>query len=236
MTASNPASVVPSIHDRFAAVRERIAQACVEVGRDPASVILTAVSKTQGPEALEAGLATGQRVFGENRVQEAQSHWAERRAALPDLELRLIGPLQTNKAVEAVELFDVIETLDREKLAAALAAAVAKTGRRPRILVQVNTGAEPQKAGVLPEGADALIAVARDVHGLTVEGLMCIPPADEAPEPHFKLLAEIAARNGLSVLSMGMSGDYETAVRDGATHVRVGSALFGERNTALKSA
>jgi pyridoxal phosphate enzyme (YggS family) len=169
-------------------------------------------------------------------VQEAQSHWAERRAALPDLELRLIGPLQTNKAVEAVELFDVIETLDREKLAAALAAAVAKTGRRPRILVQVNTGAEPQKAGVLPEGADALIAVARDVHGLTVEGLMCIPPADEAPEPHFKLLAEIAARNGLSVLSMGMSGDYETAVRDGATHVRVGSALFGERNTALKSA
>ena len=217
-------------------MRERIAQACVEVGRDPASVILTAVSKTQGPEALEAGLATGQRVFGENRVQEAQSHWAERRAALPDLELRLIGPLQTNKAVEAVELFDVIETLDREKLAAALAAAVAKTGRRPRILVQVNTGAEPQKAGVLPEGADALIAVARDVHGLTVEGLMCIPPADEAPEPHFKLLAEIAARNGLSVLSMGMSGDYETAVRDGATHVRVGSALFGERNTALKSA
>ena len=217
-------------------MRDRIASACVEAGRDPASVILTAVSKTQGPEALEAALATGQRVFGENRVQEAQSHWAERRAALPDLELRLIGPLQTNKAVEAVELFDVIETLDREKLAAALAAAVAKTGRRPRVLVQVNTGAEPQKAGVLPEGADALIAVARDIHGLTVEGLMCIPPADEAPEPHFKLLAEIAARNGLSVLSMGMSGDYETAVRDGATHVRVGSALFGERNTALKSA
>ena len=217
-------------------MRDRIALACVNAGRDPASVVLTAVSKTQGPEALDAALATGQRVFGENRVQEAQSHWAERRAALPDLELRLIGPLQTNKAVEAVELFDVIETLDREKLAAALAAAVAKTGRRPRVLVQVNTGAEPQKAGVLPEGADALIAVARDIHGLTVEGLMCIPPADEAPEPHFKLLAEIAARNGLSVLSMGMSGDYETAVRDGATHVRVGSALFGERNTALKSA
>lgn len=217
-------------------MRDRIALACVNAGRDPASVVLTAVSKTQPPEALDAALASGQRVFGENRVQEAQSHWAERRAALPDLELRLIGPLQTNKAIEAVELFDVIETLDREKLAAALAAAVAKTGRRPRVLVQVNTGAEPQKAGVLPGGADALIAAAREVHGLTVEGLMCIPPADEAPEPHFKLLAEIAARNGLSVLSMGMSGDYETAIRCGATHVRVGSALFGERNTALKPA
>ena len=215
-------------------MRGRIAQACIEAGRDPASAVLTAVSKTQGPEALEAALTTGQRVFGENRVQEAQSHWTDRRAAYPDLELRLIGPLQTNKAVEAVELFDVIETLDREKLALALAAAMTKTGRRPRVLIQVNTGAEPQKAGVLPADADALIAVARDVHGLTVEGLMCIPPADEAPEPHFVLLAEIAARNGLSVLSMGMSGDYETAVRCGATHVRVGSALFGERNTPLK--
>ena len=215
-------------------MRERIDRACVEAGRDPASVILTAVSKTQPSEALEAALATGQRVFGENRVQEAQAHWAERRAALPDLELRLIGPLQTNKAVEAVELFDVIETLDREKLASALAAAMQKTGRRPRVLVQVNTGAEPQKAGVLPADADALIAAARDVHGLTVEGLMCIPPADQAPEPHFRMLGEIAARNGLSVLSMGMSGDYETAIRCGATHVRVGSALFGERNTPLK--
>ncbi len=215
-------------------MRDRIASACVEAGRDPASVILTAVSKTQGPEALEAALATGQRVFGENRVQEAQGHWAERRTGLPDLELRLIGPLQTNKAVEAVELFDVIETLDREKLAIALSAAMKKTGRIPRVLVQVNTGAEPQKAGVLPDDADALIAAARDRHGLHVEGLMCIPPADAAPEPHFNLLAEIAARNGLSVLSMGMSGDYETAIRCGATHVRVGSALFGERNTSLK--
>lgn len=215
-------------------MRDRIASACVEAGRDPASVILTAVSKTQGPEALEAALATGQRVFGENRVQEAQGHWAERRTGLPDLELRLIGPLQTNKAVEAVELFDVIETLDREKLAIALSAAMKKTGRIPRVLVQVNTGAEPQKAGVLPDDADALIAAARDRHGLHVEGLMCIPPADAAPEPHFNLLAEIVARNGLSVLSMGMSGDYETAIRCGATHVRVGSALFGERNTSLK--
>lgn len=215
-------------------MRERIAQACIAAGRDPASVILTAVSKTQPSEALEAALATGQRVFGENRVQEAQGHWTERRVAFPDLELRLIGPLQTNKAVEAVELFDVIETLDREKLAVTLSAAMKKTGRTPRVLVQVNTGAEPQKAGVLPDDADALIAAARDVHGLTVEGLMCIPPADEAPEPHFRLLADIAARNGLSVLSMGMSGDYETAISCGATHVRVGSALFGERNTPLK--
>ena len=215
-------------------MRGRIAQACIEAGRDPVSVILTAVSKTQPSEALEAALATSQRIFGENRVQEARSHWAERRAAFSDLELRLIGPLQTNKAVEAVELFDVIETLDREKLASALAAAMQKTGRRPRVLVQVNTGAEPQKAGVLPAEADALIAAARDIHGLSVEGLMCIPPADAAPEPHFALLAEIAARNGLSVLSMGMSGDYETAIRCGATHVRVGSALFGERNTPLK--
>ena len=215
-------------------MHDRIAQACVEAARDPSSVTLTAVSKTQGPEALEAALATGQRVFGENRVQEAQAHWAERRAAYPDLELRLIGPLQTNKVVEAVALFDVIETLDRDKLAAALASAMQKTGRRPRVLVQVNTGVEPQKAGVLPDQADVLIASARDVHGLNVEGLMCIPPADEAPEPHFRLLAEIAARNGLLVLSMGMSGDYETVISNGATHVRVGSALFGERIAPLK--
>ena len=215
-------------------MRDRIARARVAAGRDTASVTLTAVSKTQPDEALEAALASGQRVFGENRVQEAQAHWAERRAAYPDLELRLIGPLQTNKVVEAVALFDVIETLDRDKLAAALASAMQKTGRRPRVLVQVNTGVEPQKAGVLPDQADVLIASARDVHGLNVEGLMCIPPADEAPEPHFRLLAEIAARNGLLVLSMGMSGDYETAISNGATHVRVGSALFGERIAPLK--
>lgn len=230
MTATTPAFAVSSIADRFAEVRRRIHDAAVAAGRDPASVVLTAVSKTQGDAALDAALATGQRVFGENRVQEAKAHWDERRAALPDLELRLIGPLQTNKAQDAVELFDVIETLDRERLAVALAAAARKTGRRPRVLVQVNTGAEPQKAGVLPHDADALIAAARDAHGLTVEGLMCIPPADEDPAPHFALLAAVAARNGLSVLSMGMSGDYLTAIRAGATHVRVGSALFGERN------
>ncbi len=232
MTVPNPAAAVSSIADRFAQVRGRIAEAAKAAGRDPASVALTAVSKTQGPEALQAALDAGQRVFGENRVQEAQAHWAARRAALPDLELRLIGPLQTNKALEAVELFDVIETLDRERLAAALAAAMTRAGRRPSVLVQVNTGAEPQKAGVLPGDADALIAAARDRYGLKVEGLMCIPPADEDPAPHFALLAAIAARNELSVLSMGMSGDYPTAIAAGATHVRVGSALFGERNTA----
>lgn len=191
---------------------------------------LTAVSKTQPPEAIDAILGTAQRIFGENRVQEAQGRWAERRSALSDLELRLIGPLQTNKAEDAVDLFDVIETLDREKLARALAQAAERRGRSPRVLVQVNTGAEPQKAGVLPDAADALIAAARETYGLTVDGLMCIPPADQNAEPHFEMLRGLAERNGLSVLSMGMSGDYETAIRCGATHVRVGTALFGERN------
>lgn len=210
-------------------VRRRIADACRGAGRDPADVVLTAVTKTQPLEALQQALAAGQRVFGENRVQEAEAHWADVRAATPDLELRLIGPLQTNKAADAVALFDVIETLDRPKLADALAAAAEKSGRILRVLVQVNSGAEPQKAGVLPEAADNLIEYARAT-GLIVEGLMCIPPADEAAGPHFALLRKIARRNGLEVLSMGMSGDYETAIRFGATHVRVGSALFGERN------
>lgn len=188
------------------------------------------MTKTQPPEAIDAILAAGQRVFGENRVQEAQARWAGRRAAVADLELRLIGPLQTNKVPDALALFDVIETLDRPRLAEALAIAAGKAGKTPRVLVQVNTGAEPQKAGVLPEEADALIALARSL-GLTVEGLMCIPPVDDAPDHHFVLLGDIARRNGLDVLSMGMSGDYETAIRLGATHVRVGWALFGERNT-----
>lgn len=192
-------------------------------------MVLTAVTKTQPEEALQAALAAGQRVFGENRVQEAQAHWAARRAGAPDLELRLIGPLQTNKAADAVALFDVIETLDRERLADALAAAADKAGRTVRVLIQVNTGVEPQKAGVRPEDADALIRYVRQA-GLTVEGLMCIPPADEAAGPHFALLRKIARRNRLETLSMGMSGDYRTAIRFGATHVRLGSALFGERN------
>jgi pyridoxal phosphate enzyme (YggS family) len=225
MTSSSPDPVIASSFD---AVRRKIVRACRIAGRDPATVTLTAVTKTQPDAALDAALAAGQRVFGENRVQEAQAHWAERRTA-PGLELRLIGPLQTNKVADAVALFDVIETLDRPKLVEALAAEAAKTGRTPRILVQVNTGAEPQKAGAAPEEADALIAQARAA-GLRVEGLMCIPPEDEAPGIHFALLRKIARRNGLEVLSMGMSGDYEVAIRFGATHVRIGSALFGERN------
>lgn len=208
-------------------MRGQIETACVKAGRDPSSAILTAVSKTQTLEALSAALATGQRVFGENRVQEAYQHWAHQRDGL---ELRLIGPLQTNKALEAVTLFDVIETLDREKLAKALAEAITKTGRTIRVLVQVNTGAEPQKAGVLPADADAMIAMARDTYGLNVEGVMCIPPADQDPVPHFQCLKTIADKNGLTVVSMGMSGDFEAAIACGATHVRVGSALFGQRN------
>ena len=186
------------------------------------------MSKTQPPEAIDAALAAGQRVFGENRVQEAQGRWDGHRTALPGLELRLIGPLQSNKAADAVALFDVIETLDRPKLADALAAAGARAGKPVRVLIQVNTGAEPQKAGVLPGGIGELLGHARDA-GLTVEGLMCIPPADEAPGPHFALLRKLARRHGLETLSMGMSGDFETAIRFGATHVRVGSSLFGER-------
>ena len=236
MSPSSPGFDAPSISltiaDRIAAVSTRIAESARSVGRDPASVTLTAVSKTQPPEAVDAILATGQRIFGENRVQEARGRWTERRAIFPDLQLRLIGPLQSNKADDAVALFDVIETLDREKLARTLAEAIQSAGRAPRMLVQVNTGAEPQKAGILPKEADAFIALARNTYGLTIEGLMAIPPADEAPGLHFALLAKIAERNGLDVLSMGMSGDYETAIRFGATHVRVGTALFGERTAA----
>lgn len=205
-----------------------MAEACRAAGRPSDAATLTAVSKTQPPEAVDAMLAAGQRVFGENRVQEAQGRWSQRRAALPDLELRLIGPLQTNKSADAVALFDVIETLDRLRLAEALAAAGGKAGRAVRVLVQVNTGAEPQKAGALPEDVDGLIGQARGL-GLSVEGLMCIPPAGEAAGPHFALLRKIARRNALDVLSMGMSGDFGTAIRFGATHVRIGTALFGER-------
>ncbi len=189
---------------------------------------LTAVSKTQPPEAIDAALSAGMRVFGENRVQEAQTRWNDRRGGLAGLELRLIGPLQSNKAADAVALFDVIETLDRPKLADALAVAGARAGKPVRVLIQVNTGAESQKAGVLPGETGQLLDHARAA-GLIVEGLMCIPPAEEAPGPHFALLRKIARRHGLEVLSMGMSGDYETAIRFGATHVRVGSSLFGER-------
>jgi pyridoxal phosphate enzyme (YggS family) len=213
----------------LSAIRHKIERAARAAGRDPGDVTLTAVSKQQPWQAIEAALEAGQRVFGENRVQEAQDRWGTRRARWPDLQLRLIGPLQSNKAADAVELFDTIETLDRESLAVALGAAIGRTGRMPELFVQINTGEEPQKAGVIPAQADAFIARCREVHGLTVSGLMCIPPVDEEPAMHFALLAKIASRNGLSSLSMGMSGDFETAVRHGATHVRVGSALFGER-------
>jgi pyridoxal phosphate enzyme (YggS family) len=213
----------------LADVRRRIAKAAVAAGREGADVTLTAVSKQQPWARIEPVLAAGQRVFGENRVQEAMTRWSEARGRVADLELRLIGPLQSNKAKEAVAFFDVIETLDRERLAHALAEEIQKQGRKPRLYVQVNTGEEPQKAGVTPDEADAFIKRVRDTYGLEPEGLMCIPPADEEPAMHFALLGKIAARNGLARLSMGMSHDYETAIRFGATEVRVGSALFGAR-------
>jgi pyridoxal phosphate enzyme (YggS family) len=211
----------------YADVVARIARAAQAAGRDPAAVTLVAVSKMQPWEAVEPVLAAGQTVFGENRVQEAMSRWEGRAAGLT---LHLIGPLQSNKAREAVALFSVLETVDREKLARALADEVQKQGRRPQLYVQVNTGEEPQKAGVTPAAADAFIAACRGTYGLEPEGLMCIPPADEPPGPHFALLGKIAARNGLEKLSMGMSGDFETAIRFGATSVRVGSAVFGARS------
>ncbi|HEX4765820.1 MAG TPA: YggS family pyridoxal phosphate-dependent enzyme [Lichenihabitans sp.] len=218
-----------TIEARLAAVRERIAQAARDSGRDPASVTLVAVSKTFPAEALAPALAAGQRIFGENRVQEAKAKWPGLRALFPGLELHLIGPLQSNKAREAVELFDVIETIDRPKIAEALAAEIARAGKPMTLFVEVNTGAEPQKAGVLPGEADAFIRRCRDALGLTIAGLMCIPPADEQASPHFALLNTIAARNGIARLSMGMSADYPLAIQLGATHVRVGSAIFGER-------
>lgn len=213
----------------LAAIRERMALAAKTAGRAPDEVKLVAVSKTFGADAVRAALDCGQRLFGENRVQEAQAKYPALRAAHPELELHLIGPLQTNKVRDAVALFDVIESVDRPKLASALAAEMARSGRRLRCFIQVNTGAEPQKAGVLPDAADAFIAEARERHGLEIEGLMCIPPVDEEPALHFALLREIARRNGLKALSMGMSADFETAIRFGATHVRIGSAIFGSR-------
>ena len=217
--------------DRLAEVRRKIAEAARGAGRDPAAVTLVAVSKTHGAERVQELIDAGQRIFGENRVQEAEDKFPALKAAHPDLELHLIGPLQTNKAREAVALFDVIQSVDRERLAATLAKEMERAGRRPACYVQVNTGEEPQKAGVLPAEVDAFVAACRDTHRLPVVGLMCIPPVDEDPSLHFALLAKMAARNGLDRVSMGMSADYETAVRLGATHVRVGTALFGSRGT-----
>jgi pyridoxal phosphate enzyme (YggS family) len=215
--------------ERLAEVHQRIAAAARAAGRDPAAVTLVAVSKTHGADMVREMLQAGQRVFGENRVQEAEEKFPTLKAEYPDLELHLIGPLQTNKARDAVALFDVIQSVDRERIAAALAKEMERLGRRPACYIQVNTGEEPQKAGVLPADLDAFVIACRDTHKLPVVGLMCIPPVDEEPALHFALLAKMAARNGLARISMGMSADYEMAVKLGATHVRVGSALFGAR-------
>lgn len=215
--------------DALADVRRKIGEAEREAGRAPGSVSLTAVSKTFEADAIRPVLEAGQRVFGENRVQEAQRKWPGLKEAWPDVELHLIGPLQSNKASEAVALFDVIETVDRDKIARSLAGEIARQGRTVKLYVQVNTGLEPQKAGIDPRETAAFVERCRNDYGLPVEGLMCIPPADENPGPHFALLAKLAGECGLSRLSMGMSGDFETAVAFGATSVRVGSAIFGSR-------
>jgi pyridoxal phosphate enzyme (YggS family) len=215
------------------AVRETIAAACRDAGRDPATVTLVAVSKTFGAEAIAPVIAAGQRVFGENRVQEAKAKWPplldRHGAGAGGLELHLVGSLQSNKAKEAVALFDAIHAVDRPSLAEALAKEIARQDRRPLLFAEINTGAEPQKAGVLPQDADGFLAACHNRYGLVISGLMCIPPANEAPAPHFALTAQIAKRNGLKLLSMGMSADFPTAIAFGATHVRVGTAIFGAR-------
>jgi pyridoxal phosphate enzyme (YggS family) len=219
-------------HDATAglgSVCEAVAAACREAGRDPGSVTLVAVSKTVPGHVLEKVVAAGQCVFGENRVQEARSKWPAIKERSPQVELHLVGPLQSNKARDAVALFDTIHSIDRPSLCEAVARQCEKQGRQPRLLVQVNTGAEPQKAGVLPDDVDAFLRDCRTGYGLRISGLMCIPPHDEPPQRHFAMLAELAGRNGLELLSMGMSGDFATAIEYGATHVRVGSAIFGAR-------
>src|SRR5215510_563970 len=218
-----------AIDNRLATVRQDIARACRDAGRPTGSVDLVAISKTFGAEAIEPAIAAGQRVFGENRVQEAKAKWPALKERHPGIELHLVGSLQSNKAKEAVALFDAIHSVDRSSLAEALAKEIGKQGRAPTLFVEVNTGAEPQKAGVLPEAADAFLKACRDEYGLAIAGLMCIPPADEPPGPHFALTAKIAQRNGLRLLSMGMSADFPVAVAFGATHVRVGTAIFGAR-------
>jgi pyridoxal phosphate enzyme (YggS family) len=219
-----------SAAERLSAILARIEAARKSAIAPAPETTLIAVSKTFGEEAIQPLLDAGQSAFGENRVQEAIAKWPDLKANYPDIELHLIGPLQSNKAREAVEFFDAIHSLDRPKLAHALAAEIARTGRTPTLFIQVNTGEEPQKAGVAPQDAAAFISLCRDELKLPVRGLMCIPPAEENPAPHFALLRKIARENNLPLLSMGMSGDFETAIKFGATHVRVGSALFGERH------
>jgi len=211
------------------AVRAEIARACRDAGREADSVTLVAVAKTYGPDAVEPVIGAGQRIFGENRVQEAKEKWPPLRARHGGLELHLVGPLQSNKARDAVALFDAIHSVDRDSLAAALAKEIDRQGRRPLLFAEVNIGVEPQKAGVAPQEMDAFLAACRDRHGLAISGLMCIPPEGEAPAPYFALTARIARRNGLNLLSMGMSADFPTAIAFGATHIRVGTAIFGAR-------
>ncbi len=217
------------VADGLAGVRRSIIDACRRAERDPSEITLVAVSKTHGSDAVLAALEAGQLVFGENRVQEAQAKFSDLRQTHPQLNLHLIGPLQTNKSEDAVALFGVIESLDRPKLARSLAKAMDKLGRRPSCLLQVNTGEEPQKAGCLPSDLEALYRLAKEELGLDVQGLMCIPPVDEPPAPHFQFLRQRARDLDLPLLSMGMSADYETAILLGATHIRVGTAIFGKR-------
>lgn len=224
---------VASTHQGLAEVRRRIAAAAAETGRDVADITLVAVSKTFDAAAIEPVIDAGQRVFGENRVQESKAKWPELKSRHDGILLHLIGPLQSNKAGEAVALFDCIQSLDREKLARVLADEIQRQGRAPELFIEINSGEEEQKAGIRPKEADRFIALCRETYGLAVSGLMCIPPADEEPALHFALLETIAKRNGLKQLSMGMSADFETAIRFGATHVRVGSAIFGERFKTL---
>jgi pyridoxal phosphate enzyme (YggS family) len=226
MIAINQKIDAPS---RLAAVRQQIEQACRGAGRDPATVTLIAVSKTFDATAIEPVIAAGQAAFGENRVQEAKAKWPPLLQRYPGLALHLIGPLQSNKAKEAVALFDAIHSVDRPSLCEALAREIDRQGRRPLLFVELNTGGEPQKAGILPQDADDFLKVCRDTYRLAIGGLMCLPPVNEPPAPHFALTAKIAQRNGLALLSMGMSADFPIAIEFGATHVRVGTAIFGER-------
>src|SRR3981189_2378765 len=229
MARQNPSPITPHLPNGLATVEQEIARACQEARRDRASVTLIAVSKTFDAETIAPVIEAGQLVFGENRVQEAKAKWPGLMPAYPGIALHLIGPLQSNKAKEAVALFDAIHSVDRPSICQALAKEIESQKKHPQLFVQINTGEEPQKAGIAPGEADAFLASCRDTYGLTISGLMCIPPVDEPPAAHFALTAKIAARNGLQNLALGMSADYATAIMLGATHVRVGSAIFGHR-------
>ena len=229
MTPQTPPPLTEHSPNGLAAVRAEIARACKEARRDPASVTLIAVSKTFGAETISPVIDAGQRVFGENRVQEAKAKWPALMQTYPDIGLHLIGPLQSNKAKEAVALFDAIHSVDRPSICEALAKEIKNQQKQPQLFVQINTGEEPQKAGIAPGEADAFLARCREHYGLSISGLMCIPPVNDPPAPHFALTAKIASRNGLKNLSMGMSADFAVAIQMGATHVRVGSAIFGHR-------